>query len=192
MIKIDKLNTIELETLQELIIGHESQEKYSVSREERENEIHFHLILTALPQNTFHPWHPCKDDLEMYQKAVAKGTCRAAFLDDLMVGIAIAEPHWWNKTLWLWEFHVRPDYHRQGIGWLMMEEMIQVAQNLGLRAITCETQNTNVTAIRFYRAMGFTMDSVDLSYYTNNDLANDSIAVFLKRKFTSEHQIPES
>lgn len=190
MIEIRPLKTIDLPTLREIITGHETQEKYCVQHHETDNEISFQLKLVALPEKQFKGWQPDQEDFELYKKAIQKDTCLAAYESDKMVGIAIAEPHEWNETLWLWEFHVRPDYHRQGIGWLLMEEVIQLAQTLKLRVITCETQTTNVAAIRFYRAMGFTMDSIDLSYYSNEDQKNDNIAVFLKRKIQINNESP--
>ena len=53
----------------------------------------------------------------------------------------------------------------------------------GLRAVVCETQNTNVGAIRFYRRLGFTLDGVDVSHYTNHDMEpGGTVAVFMKRR----------
>jgi ribosomal protein S18 acetylase RimI-like enzyme len=46
----------------------------------------------------------------------------------------------------------------------------------------CETQDTNQPAIAFYRAVGFEIEAVDLSYYTNHDLAGGEVAIFMKRK----------
>jgi ribosomal protein S18 acetylase RimI-like enzyme len=50
--------------------------------------------------------------------------------------------------------------------------------------IVCETQNTNVPAIRFYRALGFTVDGIDVSLYTNDDLARGEVALFLKKRLS--------
>ncbi len=43
--------------------------------------------------------------------------------------------------------------------------------------------NTLVPAIDFYRAVGFAVEGIDLSYYTNDDL-NNEVAVFMKRRLT--------
>jgi ribosomal protein S18 acetylase RimI-like enzyme len=48
-----------------------------------------------------------------------------------------------------------------------------------------ETQNTNLPAIRFYRAVGFEIEAVDLSYYTNHDTLDGEVAIFMKRKVES-------
>jgi ribosomal protein S18 acetylase RimI-like enzyme len=48
--------------------------------------------------------------------------------------------------------------------------------------MVCETQNTNVPAITFYRRVGYEIDGVDLSYYTNRDMTDFEVAIFMKRK----------
>ena len=63
-----------------------------------------------------------------------------------------------------------------------MDELAVLARTAGLRALAVETQNTNVAAIHFYRSCGFTLEGIDLSYYTNTDLEDGEIAIFLKRK----------
>ena len=112
--------------------------------------------------------------------------------DGEWLGVAEVSRESWNNRLRVSNLWVREEWRYQGIGKLLMARVIEVARELGCRAVVLETQSFNDPAIRFYRAMGFTMDSVDLSYYANDDLANDSIAVFLKRKFISEQKFPES
>ena len=51
-----------------------------------------------------------------------------------------------------------------------------------MRRLVLETQTTNAPAIRFYRALGFTLDSVDISLYGDDDLARGEVAVFMKKK----------
>jgi len=38
-----------------------------------------------------------------------------------------------------------------------------------------------VPAIRAYRRLGFVLDAVDLSFYSNEDVAQENVAVFMKR-----------
>jgi ribosomal protein S18 acetylase RimI-like enzyme len=51
----------------------------------------------------------------------------------------------------------------------------------GLRTLLCETQSTNVPAIRFYRKMGFELEGLDLSHYRNTDYPDGEMAVFMKK-----------
>jgi ribosomal protein S18 acetylase RimI-like enzyme len=50
-----------------------------------------------------------------------------------------------------------------------------------MRVLVCETQSTNVPAIRFYRALGFVLEGLDLSLYSNHDYPDGEIAIFMKR-----------
>ncbi len=63
-----------------------------------------------------------------------------------------------------------------------MECPAEKARRAGFRAIVCETQNTNATAIKIYRKLGFRLEGIDISYYSNNDYPDGEIAVFMKRR----------
>jgi ribosomal protein S18 acetylase RimI-like enzyme len=66
-----------------------------------------------------------------------------------------------------------------------MTEVAARARAAGLRAVVAETQNTNVRAIRFYRRVGFTLEGIDISYYTNEDMQPDrTVALFMKLRLT--------
>lgn len=84
----------------------------------------------------------------------------------------------------MWEFHVAEGYRGQGIGRKLLDTLIEKGRSAGLRTIVCETQNVNVPAIHFYRKMGFILDGIDLSYYSNEDWPDGEVAVFMKRKLT--------
>jgi ribosomal protein S18 acetylase RimI-like enzyme len=99
-----------------------------------------------------------------------------------MVGIAIAEKVDWNRSLWVWEFGVAETHRRRGIGRRLMEALADEAKEAGLRIMVCETQNTNVPAIAFYRKVGFEIEGIDLSYYSNSDMTEGEVAIFVKRK----------
>lgn len=81
----------------------------------------------------------------------------------------------------VWEFHVAEAWRRQGIGRRLMDGVVETAVAHNLRVIVCETQSSNVPAIRVYRQLGFVLDALDLSFYSNDDLAKNEIAVFMKR-----------
>jgi ribosomal protein S18 acetylase RimI-like enzyme len=97
----------------------------------------------------------------------------------------ISEVQDWNSSLWVCEFHVAAPYRGQGIGRQMMEWAAQMAQDAGLRTIVCETQNRNANAIQAYRKLGFQLEGIDISYYTNEDYPDQGIAVFMKRRLKS-------
>ncbi|NSW53672.1 MAG: GNAT family N-acetyltransferase [Anaerolineae bacterium] len=182
MIQLKPLTVKELVMVPDVIVGHESNQIYAVEWNDSEQQCTFRLRLKPLPETRQYPMPPSGEDLARYDHIIQQGTSVGAWENELLVGVAIAEVYQWNRSLMLWEFHVRREFHRRGIGWLMMEEMVSIARAQRMRVIVCETQNTNVPAIRFYRAMGFTLDGVDVSLYSNQDLEKGSIALYMKRK----------
>lgn len=66
-----------------------------------------------------------------------------------------------------------------------MEALADRARKADLRIMVCETQNTNVPAIEFYRKVSFEVEGIDLSYYSNNDVTNGEVAIFMKKKLIS-------
>ena len=66
-------------------------------------------------------------------------------------------------------------------GGRLMEAVADHARSQHLRMLDCETQSTNIPAIRFYRALDFVLDGIDLSLYSNQDYPDGEIAIFMKR-----------
>jgi len=104
-----------------------------------------------------------------------------AYDGDQIVGLALAEAQHRNRSLWVWQFEVLEAYRRKGVGRQLMDSLAEKARHAGLRIIVCETQNTNVPAINFYRKAGFSVEGIDISYYTNNDIDNFEVAIFMKK-----------
>ncbi|MDX2138471.1 MAG: GNAT family N-acetyltransferase [Chloroflexota bacterium] len=117
--------------------------------------------------------------MDYYADITAAGLSLMAFDDGVPVAIALSTVQAWNGSFWLQEFHVVPDYHGRGVGRLLMDAVKERARSSGCRTIVCETQNTNVPAIRFYRRMGFRIEAVDISLYGNDDLDHE-VALFMK------------
>jgi ribosomal protein S18 acetylase RimI-like enzyme len=63
-----------------------------------------------------------------------------------------------------------------------MDAVMEKARKAGYRIIVCETQNTNADAIQIYRHLGFRVEGMDISYYSNEDYPDGEIAVFMKRR----------
>jgi ribosomal protein S18 acetylase RimI-like enzyme len=64
----------------------------------------------------------------------------------------------------------------------LMECVAEKAKGAGFRTIVCETQNTNVMAIKIYRKLGFRLEGIDISCYSNSDYPDGEIAVLMKRR----------
>ena len=98
------------------------------------------------------------------------------------MGFILGEPHDWNRSICVPEFHVAETYRQMGIGRKLMECVAQNSNRAGFRAIVCETQNTNVTAIEVYHKLGFRIEAIDISFYSNHDYPDGEMALFMKRR----------
>jgi ribosomal protein S18 acetylase RimI-like enzyme len=183
MADIRPLSSIDAALLERLITGYTSSETYQVTRTETPDTIRFELQLTALEQPFVKRYPPlAATELQRYRDLAAAGQAFGAFDGETCVGIALCEPQRWNSSLHVWEFHIAPECRGQGAGRALMAAVEAHARGERLRCVVCETQTTNVPAIRFYRALGFSVDAVDLSLYANDDIERGEVAVFLKKR----------
>lgn len=184
MIDIRPLDSLDPADLLRLITGYVSDARYRVSRTETGGQFALALDLVPLPQPYVKRYDPPDaETLEHYLQVPRHGLSLGAY-DDVAgcVGIALAEPRAWNQSLWVWEFHIAETHRGRGTGLKLMEALALKARGARLRIIVCETQNTNVPAIRFYQKAGFRIEALDLSYYSNDDFPEGEVAVFMKRR----------
>jgi len=183
MIDIRPLLQPDDDLIARLITGYTSSLAFRVSRTERPDFACLQLDLVQLehPVTRRYP-QPDAATLSSYRDAILQGYSLTAYDRDRCVGLALSGVQAWNSSLILHEFHIDPDYQRQGIGYRLMDAQIaRAAKSRQVRCIVAETQSTNVPAIQFYRRMGFVLDGIDLSYYTNEDVARGEVAVFMRR-----------
>jgi ribosomal protein S18 acetylase RimI-like enzyme len=185
MIEIKSLAQLNPDDLYRLVIGYTSDAKYRVSKTESPEQVALTLELVPLPQPyQKHYDHVDVKTLKHYQQIPPFGFSFGAYDGPQCVGLALAEPHSWNKSLWVWELHVAETHRRGGVGRQLVEALAEKARTVGLRTLVCETQTTNVPAMRFYHHVGFQIEGVDLSYYSNDDFPDGEIAVFMKKRLT--------
>lgn len=181
-VEIRPLQHLTRAQMDEVNQGYTSQSRYAVQK----TESHERTIITAELEDLDQPyrkrWYSDDEEMRRYQDVAALGYSLGAYNGQKLVGLALSEPRFWNKQLWVWEFHITPDYRGQGLGRRLMDSLSELAGQKGFRALVCETQNYNVPAIQFYRKLGFEIDSIDLSYYTNTDMTSGEVAFFMKRK----------
>lgn len=161
--------------------GYSTTEVYAISKVEAPDLTVFELRLTTLALPFAKHYLPPDDATrDQYALLARDGHVFGAYAGYMCVGVAVTEPQAWNRSLWVHDFHVAPAHHRRGVGRRLMERVIASARAQGLRCVVCETQNTNVPAIRFYRTLGYTLDGLDLSSYSNYDRERGEIAVYMK------------
>ena len=167
--------------LWELVLGYTSSHKFEVTKSESPEKTSIEVTLHELDEPYVKRWEPKTEMESHYQDFLDQGLSLGLYKGLDLVGVALAEKREWNRTLWVWEFHIDPEFQGQGHGRRLMEALADLGKQAGCRVMVCETQNTNVPAIQFYRKMGFEIGAVDLSYYTNKDAAEFEVAIFMKR-----------
>ncbi len=182
-----RLRELNRDSLNALISGYVSDSKYAVRWEDGENQSVFSLELVKLA-TPYVKRYDAPDDatFERYQTVVRQGYSSGVYMRDELIGLAIAEYQQWNDALTIWEFHIAEAYQGKGLGAALMSTVVDKARLEGVRMLICETQNTNVPAIRFYRRQGFKLEGIDLSLYSNSDWPDGEIAVFMKRRLDYE------
>lgn len=183
MIEVYALENLNQADLQRVANGYSSHGKYEVVLTDSGNHISIELRFVALVQPYVKKYDHFDDETtRRYNQVLKDGHSFGAFDGDLLVGFAIAEARSWNQSLWVYEFHVAETHRNLGIGKRLMECAAKKAKEAELRTIVCETQNTNAAAIEVYRKLGFKIEGVDISYYSNADYPDGEIAVFMKRR----------
>lgn len=183
MIEVRPLKNLNPNDLKRVASGYSSDKKYALVHTDAENEASFNLQLSALEQPYVKIYdHFDAETIDHYNEVLQGDFSFGAYDDELLVGLVIGEPRLWNRSLWIHEFHVAETHRFLGIGKRLMKEAERKAKHAGLRTIVCETQNTNAAAIMIYRRLGFRIEGIDLSYYSNTDYPDGEIAVFMKKR----------
>jgi GNAT superfamily N-acetyltransferase len=182
MIDIRPLTKVGGDDLRRIITGYISPARYRVHKSESDQQTTFSLELVQLdtPYIKRDDFFPDEEDVQHSLDASRDGRSLGAYEDDRLIAVALAAAQTWSNRLWLHEFHVAESHRGQGIGTNLMIALIELGRQAGFRALFCETQTTNVPAIRFYRKMGFTLDGINLSMYSNHDYPDGEIALFFK------------
>ena len=182
MVKFIPLTYLDLDSFHQLADGYSSAARYLVSKKEQESRTQISLKRENLKQPYLKKWDHNEDLEAHYQEVIGQGLSLGVIDGGELIGTAICEQRAWNRTLWVWEFHIHPERRGEGIGRQLMQLVCATAKRAGCRVVVCETQNTNVPAIDFYRKVGFEIGGIDLSYYSNEDVENGEVAIFMKRK----------
>ena len=181
MIEVRSLTGLNLADLKRVASGYSSDSKYAVVYAETESCVSFDMRLVPLKKPYVKRFHYDDGILKQYNTLLKTGYSFGAYDGNLLVGLMIAEGHRWNLSLYVHEFHVAETHRNQRIGKRLMECVAEKGSCAGFRIIVCETQNTNPIAINVYRKLGFKVEGIDISLYSNHDYPNGEIAIFMKR-----------
>lgn len=176
---VEPLRELTPEDVRRLIVGYESMQRYDVRWDESPQRTSFELVLTDLAEPFVRRWkHEHMTD--WYRSLLVEELSFGAHDDGRLIGLAITESRW-NDEAMIWELHVDQTHRGRGIGRALLAAVEDAARAKDMRATVLETQTTNVAAIGFYRACGYSLQAIDLSFYENDDLARGEVAVFMKK-----------
>jgi ribosomal protein S18 acetylase RimI-like enzyme len=173
----------DLESAGFVFIGYQSDKMYAAGKTETEEQVSITLRLAPRP-GFVKRWSDGPADRDRRREVIGHGLSFGAYRDVKLVGVVLVERRAWNNSLHIEDIEVSPEYRGRGIGKQLLEKAAETARAEKARIISLETQNTNYPAIRFYRANGFEIDSIDLSLYTNEDAERGEVAIIMKRKLT--------
>lgn len=183
MITVKKLRQFTIEDEKSFgLNGFVTREIYEVSKEEKDDEINISLKLKRLEEPLIKEWPYIEKDIVWYNEIIMQELSLGAYDNEKLIGVLIVEKREWNNSLWVADIAIAQEYRRKGIGSLLMDNLFKLARVKQVRIIGLETQSTNLPAILFYRRNGFELDGVDLSLYTNNDIENKEVALYMKKK----------
>jgi len=123
-----------------------------------------------------------KFESELFREYVEEPIALTAELDGEQVGWIELGYHRWNNRMRVWEFLVKEEFRRRGIGSLLLKQAVKFAKKKGARMLVLETQTCNVPAIDFYLKHGFELIGFDTSAYSNEDIEKKDVRLELGLK----------
>lgn len=78
---------------------------------------------------------------------------------------------WWITfdTGTICQIAVHPDIQHEGLGSMMMEEVLKEAKIKRVRSLTLEVRKSNEKAINFYKKFGFKISHIKEGYYVDGE-----------------------
>jgi ribosomal protein S18 acetylase RimI-like enzyme len=133
--------------------------------------------MPALTQAILESVVPGYTSLRSYRVSRIDTSCELTFK-------LVGEIQNWNSSLAIREFGTHPEVRRQGIGRKLISKAIEEARVHNLTSIACETQNTNVGAVEFYKRLGFTIEGLDVTFCGPQCQNPKEIALFLRKEIS--------
>lgn len=99
----------------------------------------------------------------------------ALYLGNEIAGYLEIAPETWHNRLRVTELLILPEYRRQGYATALLAKAKQMMQAGGFRELILETQSCNTHAIDCYLKNGFQVIGLDLSCYSNEDIAKKEV-----------------
>lgn len=157
--------TKDMTSLPKLMYQYVTSSYYDISISHKANSWQINLILKPLEVSV-----KKKHESKFFTDFVEEPRAFAAEVEGEQIGWLELGYHKWNKRIRVWEFLVKQEFRRKGIGTLLMNHAVKLAKERGARMVVLETQTCNVPAIKFYLTYGFALIGFDTTAYSNEDI----------------------
>lgn len=67
---------------------------------------------------------------------------------------------------YIYNVAVGKNYRRQGIGFRLLQDLIEAAKSRGIKSLTLEVRKSNLPAIKLYKKLGFVEAGIRKDFYT--------------------------
>ncbi|MBN2382823.1 GNAT family N-acetyltransferase [bacterium] len=162
--------------------GYESDVEYQVSFSCGSEKTEFKVERRIKDKPNQKVWIRTDDERYRLTEIINYGLSYTLFSDNFPIGQFLLEKREWNNTMFIESIEIIKNERGKGYGSLLMNEIYRIAEENNYRIIALETQTKNGKAIDFYYKHGYRIEGIDISFYTNDDFANQEIAVFMKKR----------
>lgn len=125
--------------------------------------------------------NPIDDDQRFTLKQIVtggdEGLALAVEHEGAPVALALAQVKPEQGTLHLIDLRVDYDFRRQGMGTVLMCQVIQTAREQELRAVSAETRTNNHPANRLLQKLDFQIAGINTHRYSNHDMVKESATI---------------
>ena len=126
--------------------------------------------------------NPMTDDQQFLLKQIVSGADEGLVLvaehEELPVAVVVAQTQHEHQTMKVLDLRVDYDMRRQGIGSVLMFQVMQHAKDQELRAVAVETRTGNTPINRLLQKLAFEIGGVDTHRHTNHDMVKESATLF--------------
>ena len=128
MIDIQRLSELDPADLVRIASGYSSTQQYRVDYKDMHDEVSFALRLESIRQPYIRQYRFEEQDFREHRRLLEYGYSLGAFDESALVGVILAEPQPWNRSMWIREFHVAVTHQRRGIGRELMGNVVTRSQ----------------------------------------------------------------
>lgn len=183
MITVKKLERFSVEDQKSFgFNGFETNKTYVVEKQETAEGLTISIKIQNLETPFKKQWSSNMESHKLFNEVIKEGLSLGAYVGEQLVGILIVTEIKWNNSLWIENIIISEEHRGNGVGKVLMENLMSLAKQKKIRIVGLETQSTNYPAIQFYIKNGFEIDGIDFSLYPAREEGKNDTAIIMKRR----------